>query len=567
VTRPASGRRLLLVVVLTAAALGLPQALRPEDSDTPPVRSQTAVAAVPAISLADAERQHEAVAAEDRRLLTLVGSIRPGSGPYIETVDGADTLVLTEGGLAYGLADLLSLQAAETQPDGAVLLTKNVLVAPGARLAIDAPGSSVRLRSGPSGFVSLVAWKADLSLSGGDGAPLRVSSWDPARQNVDSETVDGRAYIRNLSGDMWIRHAHASDLGFWSGRTGGVAWTGSARTVATGSIVGSTFSANHYGAFVSRGADLSVTGSSFTTNVMDGLCLHRGTANTAIRSSSAQGNGRHGFSAGRGSEGLALTDVTSEGNTGYGILFDGTPLSERGSVGGASLRAYGGVEITGGVLRDNGKAAVRVVDGHDVYVHGTRVLENRDGIVLADTVAPTTVQNVVVGGGHRLGISVTGGSADVTGNRVTGAQTAIQVRDATTAVTDNVVARATNHAVSVVGAAGGSSLVGNTISGRGPSGLDTYRLDPESSVTQSGNDIAGWTQDRDDWAYWSTFIPNHPMLLLWVVLLGLPFAFARPTRRRGIPLGTAPYPEAVRRDHAAPLRVDAGRRVVFGEPG
>jgi hypothetical protein len=567
-TRPTTGRRLLVAVVLTAAALGLPQALRRDGSGTPPpAQSQTAVAADTSLSGAEAERQHAALAEEDHRLLTLVGSVRPGSGPYVETVDGIDTLVLTEGGRAYGLADLLALHAAETQPDGAVLLTVNVLVAPGARLEIDAPGSSVRLRSEQSGFVSLVAWKADLSLSGADGAPLRVSSWDPARQSVDSEVLDGRAYIRDVSGDMWIRDVDASHLGFWAGRTSGVAWTGSARTVARGSIVGSTFSANHYGAFVSRGEDLSVTGSSFTANAVDGLSLHRSTADTAIRSSSAQGNGRHGFSAGKGSEGLAFTDVTADGNAAYGIFFDGTPLSERGSVGGASLRAYGGVEITRGVLRDNGKAALRVVDGHDVSVRGTRVTDNRDGIVLADTVAPTTVQDVVIAGGHRLGISVTDGSADVSNNRVIGAETAIQVRDATAAVRDNVVAQATNHAVSVVGAAEGSSLVGNTISGRGPSGLDTYRLDPHTSVTQSDNDIRGWRLDRDAWAYWSTFIPNHPMLLLWVVLLGLPLAFAGPTRHRGIPLGTAPYPDAVRREHAAPLRVDAGRRAMMGEPG
>jgi hypothetical protein len=567
-TRSTTGRRLLVAVALIAAALVLPHAVGPDHSGVPlPARAQPAVAAGQTTSEADAERQHAALAEEDHRLLTLVGSIRPGSGPYVETVGGVDTLVLTAGGLAYGLPDLLALHAAETQPDGAVLLNVNVLVAPGARLAIDAPASAVRLRSEKSGFVSLVAWKAGLSLAGAEGAPLRVTSWDPARQRVDSDVVDGRAYIRDVSGDMWIRNVHASDLGFWSGRTSGVAWTGSARTVATGSIVGSTFSANHYGAFVSRGEDLRVTGSSFTANAVDGLSLHRSTAKATIRSSSARSNGRHGFSAGKGSEGLTFTDVTAAGNAAYGIYFDGTPLSKGGSVGGASLRSYGGIEIDGGLLRDNGKAALRVVDGHYVSVRGTWLMDNRDGIVLADTDAPTTVQGVVIAGGHRLGISVTGGYADVSKNRVVGAQTAIRVRDATAAVTDNVVARATNHAVSLVGAAEGSALVGNTISGRGPSGLDTHRLDPDSSVKEARNDVRGWTQDRDDWRYWATFIPNHPMLLLWVVLLGLPLAFAGPRGHRHIPLGAAPYPDGVRREHAAPLRVTAGRRVTIGGPG
>jgi hypothetical protein len=566
-TRPTTRRRLFFSVLLLAAALTVPHAVSRDGSATPLATRQPVLAAVPEVQAADAERQYGALSAQDHRLLTLVGSIRPGSAPYVEKVDGVDTLVLTEGGRAYSLRDLVKLGAAVTQRDGAVLVTVNVFVAPGARLSIDAPGAALRLRSERSGFVSLVAWKADLSLSGAGGAPLRVSSWDPTSQSVDTEVLDGRAYIRNVSGDMRIEQVRASDLGFWSGRTSGMAWTGSARTAATGSIADSTFTANHFGAFVSRGTDVSVTGSSFVANAVDGLSLHRGTTATRIRWSSARDNGRHGFSVGKGSEGVAFTHVTAAGNAAYGIFFDGAALSAGGSVGGASLREYGGIEVAGGLLRDNGKAALRVVDGHDVSVRGTRVIDNRDGIVLADTAAPTTVQDVVVGGEHRLGISVTGGAAAVSGNRVAGAETAIQVRDASVAVTDNVVARATNHAVSVVGAAGGSSLVDNTISGRGPSGLDTYRLDPETPVPQWNNDTAGWTQDRDDWAYWSSFIPNHPMLLLWVVLLVLPFAFARQNRRARIPLGSAPYPDRPRGYEAAPRRVDAGRRVTIGGPG
>jgi hypothetical protein len=140
------------------------------------------------------------------------------------------------------------------------------------------------------------------------------------------------------------------------------------------------------------------------------------------------------------------------------------------------------------------------------------------------------------------------------------------VRDAAVSVTDNVVAEATDHAVSLVGAAKGSSLVGNTISGRGPSGLDTFRLAPEVSVRVSGNDIEGWTQDRNDWEYWKQFVPNHPMLALWALVLGLQLRFAVPARRRRVPVGTAPYPDVSHRDHAAPLRVDVGRRVTIGRP-
>jgi hypothetical protein len=355
---------------------------------------------------------------------------------------------------------------------------------------------------------------------------------------------------------MRLAHVGASYLGFWAGRTSGVAWTGSSRSPATGNAVDSSFRANHYGAFASQAHDLSVTDSTFTANAVDGLSLHRSTAVTSIRSSAAYANGRHGFSADLGSETVTFRDVTAVGNAVQGIFFSGRPLSEGQSAGGAPVRTYGDVEIDGGRLHDNGGAGLRVVEAHRVSVIGTRAVGNRDGIALGDTAASTRVEDTVVTGSHRLGISATGGSATVSGNRVEGGLTGIRVQDAAVKVIGNHVAGATRHAISVIGAATGSSLVDNTIAGRGPSGLDTFRLDPELSIVQAGNDVEGWTQDRDNWEYWSTFIPNHPMLLLWVVVLGLPLVLGHRARKRPTPLGTVPYQDEFLRERRPPLRAD-----------
>jgi hypothetical protein len=56
------------------------------------------------------------------------------------------------------------------------------------------------------------------------------------------------------------------------------------------------------------------------------------------------------------------------------------------------------------------------------------------------------------------------------------------------------------------------------------------------------------------------------MLVLWVVLLGLPLALLLPGRRRRVPVGTAPYSDGFRREHAAPRTVDVVRRVTFSGP-
>ena len=563
----AGAPRLIGATLLLAAVLGTSVAMGTQDPRvSPPPPEPTAGAAALSTARLAGERQHATLADEDERLLRLVGSVRPGSGPYLQQVDGADTLVLTAAGIAYGLADLVRLGAAEIQPDGVVLLTRSVFVAPAARLVVDAPGSTMRLLSDGSGFVSLVAWKADLVLSGSSGRPLGVTSWDPTQERPDEDVVDGRAYIRQVSGEMRVRHANVSHLGFWAGRTSGLAWTGSSRAEATGSIVDSTFRANHYGVFASQAEALSISGATFAANAVDGLALHRRTADTTITSSSAHGNGRHGFSADQGSESLTFAGVRASGNTSHGIFFSGKALSDGQSAGGASLRTYGEVTLAGGLLRDNGGAGLRVVEGRGISVRGTRVIDNRDGIVLAGTAAPAEVEDAVITGRHRLGISVTGGVAAVSGNRVSGSATGIRVRDAAVSVTGNAVAQATDHAVSVIGTAAGSAVVDNDLAGRGPSGLDLFRLSPELAVEASGNDLEGWTQDRDNWEYWSAFIPNHPMLLLWVVVLGLPASLAVRARRSRIPVGTPPYQDALRPARSASPRGHAGRPMTSGRP-
>jgi hypothetical protein len=140
------------------------------------------------------------------------------------------------------------------------------------------------------------------------------------------------------------------------------------------------------------------------------------------------------------------------------------------------------------------------------------------------------------------------------------------VRDAEVTVRDNDVERVTSHAISVVGAARGSSLQDNSATGRGPSALDTYRLDEGLLLDQSGNDVTGWTQDRDNREYWASFIPNHPMLLLWVIVLGVPLLLRLRGRNRGVPVGSAPYRDDLREHRPAPVRVDVGRRVAAGRP-
>ena len=55
---------------------------------------------------------------------------------------------------------------------------------------------------------------------------MTIKSWDPASESADLNTTDGRSYVRVIGGSAEFTHVVFADLGFWSGRTGGVALTG-----------------------------------------------------------------------------------------------------------------------------------------------------------------------------------------------------------------------------------------------------------------------------------------------------------------------------------------------------
>ncbi len=562
-----SARRAVTGLLAGSALLGtvwIAEPFAPDPVVTPPVPA--VLAAESRDVAASQEAQRTLLTAEDDRLLTLVASLRPDSAPYVQSVAGVETLVLTPRGLEYNLADLIEEGAAVRESEGVVRITQNVLVAPGAALTVLAPGTTLRLSSDRSAQTSLVAWKADLELAGAPGEPLVLTSWDPTRKAEDEAPENGRAYVRTASGRMDLTHVEASDLGFWAGRTGGVAFTGGSSGPASGSLTGSTFEDGHYGVFASETDGLEVADSRFVGNTVDGLSLHRRTVSTTITRSTATANGRHGLAAAQGSEHVYLTDVDASRNSGYGLYFSGSPLSEGLSAGGASLRAYGGYTVSRGELRDNGKGGMRIVEAADVTVVGTTLEGNRDGVVLVDTAAPTTVVGTTITGAHRFGVTASGGAATIASNHVIGADTPIRVRDASVAVTGNLLEDATNHGVSVVGASVATAVVDNTVTGRGPSGMDVHRLAPGVEIELSGNNLEDWVRDRDNWVYWSTFIPNHPMLVLWVVILGVPLILGVRAHRNRQPLGSSPYSDDIRRERPAPRRVDLGRPLSSGGP-
>jgi hypothetical protein len=187
----------------------------------------------------DPEAEAAYVADEDHRLVEVrtVDSLARWSktslnSPYRIATGSAYTLVLTARKEVYTIKDLLGLapQTFIRQPDGGYLLSEHIVVQSGATLNLNSSGGlRLRLASDPDGFVSIVNYGGVLNVQGAEGKPVEITSWDRDTSSPDKLTNDGRAYIRSLGGTVRFRYAELSDLGFWSGRTGGLSLTGTDR--------------------------------------------------------------------------------------------------------------------------------------------------------------------------------------------------------------------------------------------------------------------------------------------------------------------------------------------------
>jgi hypothetical protein len=489
------------------------------------------------------------VAGTDASLRAVVASFPYEGGrgsawprPYSVGDGPSATLILTARTRAYDLAALRTLKVVEALPDGSSVLVRPVVVGPGAVLNVDAPGGVLRLRSEAGGFVSIVSWYGSVTFRGARDKPLVVTSWDLRAGAADAVVADGRAFVRQVGGRMDLEHVTARHLGFWSGRTGGVAWTGSARSPSSGTVIESTFEHNHYGAFASRSAGLEVTGSAFVYNAVDGLALHRGSTDAVVAGATSGANGRHGVAVARGTRAVVLRDLAAVGNGGDGVRVDIRPLSRGLSAGGASLTGFGDVQVLQGRAAGNGGTGVRVVQGRDVAVRGMALADNAVGIEVEGTNGVTVAQNMITGPAQ-FGIDVTGGASavSVSGNTIAGSATGVRVRDSAVHVAHNSVAAATEHGISVHGASTGSVVQDNAVAGRGGSGLDFYRLADGAKITATGNVDEQWSRNRLRTAYWITFVETHPTLLLWLLVLIMPIASqVRAQRFDRQPL-TAPY--------------------------
>ncbi|GEM_PF-1090979 len=507
-----------------------------------PIDPNKPAASLPAV---DSAREAALVSAEDSRIRILLhASVRVYQPEVLPVRASLPTLVLTAGSRPYTASDLANYGALVFLPHHAALLIDNVFVAANAKLDLgSARMQALYLDSSTGGFASIIAWGGDLSFQGTASQPLTIMGWDRVAKAPAADRGYGRSYIRDVGGKMTLSYVRVSSLGFWSGRTGGVAWTGVNGQPSTGGADNTTFTNDTYGAFVSRGMNLRFSSDLFEFNALDGLHIHRYSIGTSVILSSASRNGGTGFLIDRATQNTYLRDDVSESNEGNGFFIDGRPLVNGASASGSAVAPGSGATIAHSEALYNDRTGILVEGGTGTVLLGDQVCAQITGIAVRYNATNAVVTGNDVRCSPRSGLSIGPGApgAIISGNTVSGARIAVLVRSSGRIEIDNsLITGATVFGITARGVTSQVRGVGNVISGTGFRSVDA-RADA-SQPALSGTNTAGWLHHVKI-TFWS-YLLFHPLAALWLSILALVIACYLWSRRRRLP--PHPYPASTR---------------------
>ena len=559
----------------------------------------------------DGERESRLVQSEAERLV-YVRTVAPSAqfsegivpGPFRLRTGTGFTLVLPARAEPYSLTEL-TLLAPDTlvrQADATYLLSENVAVLDGATLDIRpsaqpdgadpagtaAAGLSLRLASDAGGFATIVALGGAIAVTGTPQHPVGLSSWDPGEGASDLQTADGRAYLRAAGGSVTLSNVNVSDLGFWSGATGGLALTGTddgvtaaepagqeaaqaseplpapggaqllqpptapgavpapagaaAAASVTGVIDSVRLDGNAFGVFVSRAAGVTIRDSEVSRSLVDGIVLHRGVTGSRVVRTASHNNAVDGFRVSRSSTGNVFSGVTSAGNGRNGIFLDGQPLGVGPSSSGTAPSSGGGNRVVNSTFWNNARYGVAISGGSGVVVAGSRIDAGENGIVVDKAASAVVLRDNTLRAQHSQGIALRDGveRAQVRGNTISDVPTGVYLRNAAAALTANELRGIGSHGVTLVGRAKGVTVTDNVVAGSGSIAIFTENA---RGAAVSGNDLVGWRPAPSLESVTRSLF--QPLTIVWL-LVGLAILVTSLAtvshRRRGI---RHPYAERV----------------------
>lgn len=471
-------------------------------------------------------------AGRETRLLTREDArLRAASmGEAVGVARIGESVVLGARRVPYTLDDLVAAGAATRVSTSVVDLVQPVVVRRDAGLVVHAPGVTLRLRGADDGVASLVSWGGLIELSGTEAKPFTVVGWQD--DSPDRTTADGRGYVRVKDGDLALRHVVAEHLGFWSGRTGGLALTGSAETSSRAEVEDVSATDLHLGLYLSGAQRVRVRGLTVTAPQRHGIEITNRSSSVRLRKLSVEGAGEDAISVGNGSERIRIDGATLTGSGGYGLDVDGSPLADGMNSAGYGIGNYAGLALTASRVTANRAGGLRVQSVDDVVVADTHVTADRSAVVIEGDSRGAAIEDSELSSTGGSGLVLAGGvsRATLSGSTVTGLETGVDVEDSTITLDDNEITVGTGHGVLVVGADAEATLSDNVIHGRGSSAVDG----------EGGASVSGGDESAGDWTYRPEIVmwaernsAALPLLLVLVVpVIGLVFVLRRRRQQR-----------------------------------
>ncbi|WP_052914703.1 right-handed parallel beta-helix repeat-containing protein [Protofrankia coriariae] len=501
---------------------------------------------LPPVTSADAKKQALLVDAEDIRLRSTFEKFGVLRAPaMVQTQGSLPTLLLPARPAPYTIEEVAAAGGMRREVDGATLVLTNIVVGPDARLVIDQRAGSLRLASSSAGFVGLTSWRGAIEINGNAQQPLNVTGWDIKELKPDVNAVDGRAYIRTMGGELVVRNARASNLGFWSGRTGGVAWTGSKGEPSTGGAANSTFVNNVWGAYISGSEGIQMINVRLEGNDRAGLAIHRDAVSTLISGSTSTGNHGDGITIDRASGSRVMRSTITD-NSGDGITLDGRGIGIVATATGVQINQIKGTVIEANTLSGNGRYGVRVLGGEDTVVRGNKVSGSQVGVVVKSGANGTQILDNTVGGvvDSALQIGPDAKRTAVTTNTLADGRMGIITQDAATnIISRNKISGSTEFAVTIRGQSDGTTVGNNTLAGRGWRAVDIRKAVGITAAAVKSNDTSKWIPRLE--RPWYAIFERHPALFVWSFMALLPILGWRTGRRwRKRAANEHPYPES-----------------------
>lgn len=425
---------------------------------------------------------------------------------YALTTDdnGQPVIQVTGPGAIVTLADVLT--GLGTANNNAVqnlgnclwLLNTNLFIGPEVTLNLSTQScaNEVRLRSQSSitptntiDYASFVYIRTHNGVINLDG--VKVYSWDPGANQVDTDYDNGRAYLlAKYDAAMNLRNADVSYLGSADGESYGLAWrdtnvvSTTLRSRVTGEVINSRIHHNYYGIYTFQASEMLFRGNHFYNNVRYGFDPHDFTHDVWVEENLAYNNGAHGFIISRGCNNFiirnnkAYNNFDPTSNLAHGFMLDpGSPNSADPQAPSfenllENNEAYG-----------NEGFGLRILGSNDNQIVSNNFYQNQTGITVEGGSTANKISGNILTKNILYG-SMIRETAD--GNLVTNNQISengshgLYLRSSNNVVGNNVIRQNQQAGVALLAATGfallqNNQLISNTIVNNIESGIDVRK--------------------------------------------------------------------------------------------